>query len=124
MTPAPPPDLQSNAVVAIVQRQLDAYNARDLSRFVACYAQDVRVWRPPAPQPVIVGRQALSDHYAANRFNLPGLHAALLGRMVLGNKVIDHERIVGVGSAPMEAAAVYEVGADGLIAAVWFFNAG
>jgi hypothetical protein len=53
-----------------------------------------------------------------------GLHAALLGRMVLGNKVIDHERIIGLGSAPMEAAAVYEVGAGGLIAAVWFFNAG
>jgi hypothetical protein len=108
---------------AIVQRQLDAYNARDLARFVACYTEDVRVWRPPAPQPAIVGRQALSDHYAAHRFNLPGLHAALLGRMVFGNKVIDQERIVGVGEQPIDAAAVYEVNADGLIAAVWFFNA-
>jgi ketosteroid isomerase-like protein len=26
---------------AVVQRQLDAYNARDLARFVACYADDV-----------------------------------------------------------------------------------
>jgi hypothetical protein len=108
---------------AVVQRQLDAYNARDLARFVACYAEDVRVWRPPAPQPVLVGRQALSDHYAAHRFNLPGLHAALLGRMVFGNKVIDQERIVGVGDQPIDAAAVYEVNADGMIAAVWFFNA-
>jgi hypothetical protein len=28
---------------AVVQRQLDAYNARDLARFVACYAEDVLV---------------------------------------------------------------------------------
>jgi hypothetical protein len=111
---------------AVVQRQLDAYNARDLARFVACYAEDVRVWRPPEPQPVIVGREALSDHYAAHRFNLPGLHAALLGRLVFGNKVIDQERIVGLtdtSEQPIDAAAVYEINAEGLIAAVWFFNA-
>jgi hypothetical protein len=106
----------------VVQRQLDAYNARDLARFVACYADDVRVWRPPAPQPVIVGRQALSDHYAAHRFNLPALHAELLARMVIGRKVIDQERITGVGDMPLEAAAVYQVDDEGLIAAVWFFN--
>ena len=106
----------------VVQRQLDAYNARDLARFVACCAEDVRVWRPPVPQPAIVGRQALSDHYAAHRFNLPSLHAELLSRMVIGRKVIDQERITGVGETPLEAAAVYQVNDEGLIAAVWFFN--
>lgn len=108
---------------AVVQHQLDAYNARDLARFIACYAEDVRVSRPPEQQPALIGRQALSDHYAAHRFNLPGLHAALLGRLVFGNKVIDQERIVGVGEQPVDAAAVYEVNVNGLIAAVWFFNA-
>ena len=43
--------------------------------------------------------------------------------MVMGNKVVDQERIVGIGDAPMDAVAVYEVGGDGLIAAVWFFSA-
>ena len=101
----------------------DAYNARDLARFAACYAEDVHVWRPPAPQPVIVGRQALSNHYAVHRFNLPGLHAELLSRMLIGRKVIDQERIRGIGETPLEAAAVYAVNDEGLIAAVWFFNA-
>lgn len=50
------------------------------------------------------------------------LPADLVNRMVLGRKVIDHERIHGVREAPFEAA-VYEVGADGLIATVWFFEA-
>jgi hypothetical protein len=108
---------------ATVQAQLDAYNARDLGRFVACFALDVRVYRPPQAEPVLAGREALSAHYAANRFNLPALHAELVNRMVLGRKVIDHERIHGVREAPFEAAAVYELGSDGLIARVWFFEA-
>ena len=108
---------------AVVQRQLDAYNARDLLRFVACYAEDVRVYRPPAAEPVLDGRQALAEHYAKYRFNLPALHAELRARMVLGDKVVDHERVHGVRAAPFEAAVVYQV-ADGLIAAVWFFEPG
>jgi hypothetical protein len=114
---------QHTDAFAVVQRQLDAYNARDLTRFVACYAQDVQVYRPPSTQPALSGRQALSDHYAANRFNLPALRAELLCRMVVGNKVIDHERVFGVKDQPFDAAVVYEVDAKGLIAAVWFFNA-
>jgi hypothetical protein len=108
---------------AVVQRQLDAYNTRDLARFVACYAEEVRVWRPPAAEPALAGREALAAFYAAHRFNLPALHAELVNRMVLGRKVIDHERITGLADTPLEAAAVYEVNDQGLIAAVWFFQA-
>lgn len=105
-----------------VQRQLDAYNARDLQAFVACYSPDVQVYRPPAAEAAMTGRAALADFYAQQRFNLPALHAELLGRLVLGNKVVDHERVSGVREQPFEAAVVYEV--DGAhIRRVWFFNA-
>jgi hypothetical protein len=107
---------------APVQRQLEAYNDRDLARFVAEYSDNVRVFRPPATEPVISGKAALSAHYAANRFNLPTLRAELVGRMVLGNKVIDHERITGVGDGIVEVAAVYEV-LGNRIQTVWFFSA-
>ncbi len=58
---------------AAVQRQLDAYNDHDLERFIAEYTDDVRVFRPPAPEPVLSGKQAFADHYARNRFNVPEL---------------------------------------------------
>lgn len=106
----------------VVQRQLDAYNARDLARFVACYADDVQLFRPPAPEAVMVGKAALAAHYATHRFNLPQLHAQLVNRMVFGNKVVDHERIRGVRDEPYEAAVVFEV-KDTLISKVWFFDA-
>lgn len=106
---------------ALVQAQLDAYNAHDLQAFIACYSDGIKIYRPPAAEPVLSGKAAVADFYANKRFNLPALHAVVLNRMVLGNKVIDHERVAGVGDAPFEAAAVYEV-SGGLISAVWFFQ--
>lgn len=107
---------------APVQRQLDAYNARDLARFVAEYSDDVLLYRPPEPQPIMMGKDAMAEHYASKRFHLPGLHATLVNRMVVGNKVVDHERIAGMGDAPMDAAVVFQVNPQGLICKVWFFG--
>lgn len=103
-----------------VQRQLDAYNARDLQAFLANYTEDVRVFRPPAPEPIMSGKPALAAHHANNRFNLPALHAKLVNRIVIGNRVIDHEHVTGIDAGTIEVAAVYEV-TDGLISSVWFF---
>jgi hypothetical protein len=105
----------------VVQGQLDAYNAHDLERFVAWYAESVLVYQAGKVEPLLQGRAALAAHYASKRFNLPNLHAELLNRMVIGNKVIDHERVVGVGEHPIEVAAAYEV-INESIKRVWFFN--
>jgi hypothetical protein len=107
---------------AVVRRQLDAYNARDLQRFLAEYGDDIRAYRPPSAEPVLAGKKAFGEFYATQRFNRAGLHALLLNRMVLGQTVIDHERISGVGEEPFEVAVAYEV-ADGLIRRTWSFAA-
>ena len=107
---------------AFAQRQLDAYNARDLERFVREFTEDVVVYRLPDTNPATVGREALADHYRRNRFNLPGLHAKLVNRMVFGNKVIDQEIIYGVQDSPIEGAAIYEV-TDRGISRMWFVSA-
>jgi hypothetical protein len=106
---------------AFAQRQLDAYNARDLGRFIAEYTDDITVFRLPGAQPVIQGKQHFAEHYSKNRLNLPELHAKLVNRMVFGNKVIDHEFITGVPGAPMEVAAIYEVTPVG-ISKAWFVS--
>ncbi len=106
----------------VVQRRLDAYNAGDLAGFLALYSEHVRVFRPPNVEPVIVGKAAFGDFYASKRFNKESLHAELLNRIVLGNKVLDHERISGVRDQPYEVVIVYEIVND-LIQCTWFFIA-
>lgn len=105
--------------VDLIQQQLEAYNARDLGRFVAAYSDTIRVFRLPDTEPAIAGKPQLADAYRT-RFSSPGLHATIVNRIVLGNKVIDHERVVGIRDAAVEVVAVYEV-VDGLIETVWFF---
>ena len=104
-----------------VQRQLEAYNAHDLARFVAVYSEDIQVFKPPATQPLLSGLKAFGEHYAKNRFTLPGLHAEVVNRMVSGNIVVDHERVTGLEDGVVEAIAVYHVRDDGLIDTVWFY---
>lgn len=106
---------------AVVQRQLEAYNARDLARFLAEYSDEIRAYRPPAVEPTMIGKEAFGRFYATQRFNHAGLRAELVNRIVMGNKVVDHERISGVGAESLEAAIVYEV-VDGLIHRTWAFS--
>jgi hypothetical protein len=104
--------------LAVVQRQVEAYNARNLERFLAEYADDITVFRPPAVAPTLVGKEAFARFYATQRFCHAGLHAEILNRMVIGSTVIDHERIAGVGATPFEVAVVYDV-REGLIRRTW-----
>lgn len=106
----------------LAQQQFEAYNAHDLAAFVACYSDSVQVFRPPAPQPTLVGKAAFAEFYATQRFNRPALRAELVNRMVLGTTVIDHERIHGISELPLEMAVVYLV-QHGLIQTVHAYPA-
>ena len=100
---------------AVVERQLAAYNAKDLSAWLATYAEDARQYE-------LAGKLLASGHAELRarteiRFAEPDLHAHLLQRSVMGNVVIDHEVVTrnfpdGVGT--VEMVCVYVV-RDGLI---------
>ena len=107
----------------IVQGQVDAYNERDLDRFLSYYSDAIAVFRMPAVEPTLAGKGAFAEFYATQRFNRPGLRAEIVHRIVLGSRVIDHERVFGVQDDPMELAAVYEIVGD-VIERVWFFPSG
>jgi hypothetical protein len=105
----------------VVQRQVEAYNRRDLNAFVACYSDAVEIFRMPATEPTLSGRKQIAEFYASQRFGIAGLKAEILDRIVSGRKVVDHERVHGLGTDPKELIAVYDV-VDGLIRRVWFFS--
>jgi len=71
---------------APVQRQLDAYNAKDLEYFVAQYTDDVQVFRPPETEAVISGKPALAEHYQKTASIYPICMQRCSGDLYLGTK--------------------------------------
>jgi hypothetical protein len=95
---------------ATVQRQLDAYNAHDMSALLATYAVDAEQFEHPAKL-VARGHAQIRERMAI-RFQEMNLHARLTKRAVMGDVVIDHEEITrtfpeGVGT--IELVAIYQV---------------
>ncbi|HTH33431.1 MAG TPA: nuclear transport factor 2 family protein [Xanthobacteraceae bacterium] len=79
------------SVEATVQQQLDAYNRRDVEALLAIYADDAQMFEHPAKL-IARGSADFRERFAA-RSREPNLHAQLLNRVVMGNIVIDHERV-------------------------------
>jgi hypothetical protein len=109
----------SSGPEAIVQAQIEAYNARDIDAFVATYTKDAQLFEHPAKL-LAAGSAQLRERYAA-RFKEPNLHAVIVKRIVMGNVVVDHERVTRTfpeGSGVVDAVAIYEI-ENGKIAKAW-----
>ncbi len=107
---------------SVVQRQLDAYNARDVDALVATYADDAQQFEYPSTL-LTSGPAQLRERITA-RFREPNLHARLIRRIVMGQVVIDHEEVTRTfpeGTGKIELVAIYEV-RDGRIATARFLT--
>ena len=94
----------------LVQRQLQAYNARDIEALLACYAADAEQHQLHGGL-MARGHAQLRSRFLA-RFAEPDLHARLLSRTVMGNWVVDHERVrrnFPQGRGTVEMLCIYEV---------------
>ena len=114
------PTRETEPAAAVVQRQLDAYNARDVDAILATYAADAEQFEYPETL-LARGVAQLRERFAA-RFTEPNLRATLLHRIVVGSTVIDHERVTRMfpeGPGTIELVAIYEV-RDGKIAQARF----
>jgi len=91
----------------LAQRQLNAYNFRNIEAFLEPYADDVEVYTYP-DKLVFKGKETMRKNYSKMFENTPNLHCELLGRIVQGNIVIDKER-VQFGEKIIEATAIYHI---------------
>jgi hypothetical protein len=113
---------QAMSPEAVVQRQLDAYNARDIGALIAIYASDAQMFEHPAKL-LASGAATLRERFLA-RFKEPNLYAQLLRRVVMENIVIDHERVTRTfaeGPGTVELVMIYEVEND-KIAKAWVIS--
>ncbi len=111
--------VQTNPNVAVVQGQLDAYNAQDLDAMMAFYAPDVIVSGLNG-SPTETDREALRARYEKAFAQFPQNKAELKNRIAVGNTVADHEHVVRApGGETFDVIAIYTF-RDGLISRVDF----
>jgi hypothetical protein len=97
----------------IVQRQLDAYNARDIDGFMAMWASDAQYFEHPSKLLASGAAEIRARHIV--RFKESNLFGRLIKRMVVGNKVVDHEVVTRTfpdGTGRVDVIAIYEVKDD------------
>lgn len=104
----------------IVQQQLDAYNRQDIKAFVETYADTVEIYSFNSAKPRILTHKELEDEYSGLFKKFPQNYAALHGRIIQGNYVIDKEYLTGRGQE-FSATAIYWV-EKGRIRKVWFLR--
>src|ERR1022692_4630975 len=99
----------------VIDRQVAAYNRRDVQGFVACYAPDAKVVQPDGSL-LASGRDQISSVYGGLFENSPSLRAEIRNRIEVGSVVIDEEFVTGflLPGMPTEihAAVVYRVAND------------
>ena len=106
---------------ALAQEQLDGYNKRDIEAFLKPYSENVKVYAFP-DQLLYEGKVKMREEYTQMFNQLPDLNCKLVNRIVLNNKVIDHEEVVFIKSEPkLYAIAVYTI-TDGKISEVRFMQ--
>lgn len=106
---------------SLAERQLKAYNSRDLQAFCACYHQEIEVFRNLGEGPSTNGLGQFREIYRDRFEKSPELKCTIKNRIVLENSVIDEEHVTGLVGNPnrLHVVAIYGF-RDGLISQVWF----
>jgi putative hydrolase of HD superfamily len=102
--------MEDTSPLAVVQAQLDAFNAKDVDALMRTYAPDAEQFALHGER-LAKGHDELRPRYLA-RFTEPDLFARLLSRTVIGNIVTDLELIsrnFPEGLGTLEMLCIYEV---------------
>lgn len=100
--------IKKDSPLDLVERQLKAYNAKNIDAFLEPYADDVELYEFPDKM-VSKGKDAMRKDYEGMFKNIANLHCDIVGRIVQGNIIIDKESISGMGKNKFEATAIYHI---------------
>ena len=119
---APAPPAQENGLIAIVQRQMDAYNAHDAQAYTACFTPDAQFIRHPGIT-ALSGHDEIYRNFAKFFRDHKDAKIRVLYRAQLGpTTVIEHQVTDGADKTPLVGLVIYKI-QNGLIAAAWIVPA-
>lgn len=95
----------------VVQKSMESYNNRDIEAFMQVMDPNVTFHNFSNGIITMQGKVACSQFYSALFDASPKLNSTVLTRTVFGNKIIDHEYIVGRNGSKeaIELVLIYEV---------------
>ena len=103
-------ETSSNDAELLVQKQLDAYNARDIDAFMQWWADDCLYYEFPS-RLLASGAAEIRERHL-DRFKERNLHGALVKRIAVGNVVVDQETVTRTfpdGPGEVDVVAIYQV---------------
>jgi imidazolonepropionase-like amidohydrolase len=102
-------DLLEETPSELVQRQVNACNARNMEAFITTYSSDAKLFLYPNLL-LASGREEIRKRYELLFSGTQPLHTQILQRISAGRTVIDHERSTGLPDAKtFEGFVIYEV---------------
>jgi len=104
-------ELTDPTPLQVFTAQLDAFNAHDLTGFLATYALDAVVVSSTGS--TLRGRELMHEHYS-RRLATPNLRCDVLSATPVGSRWIVAHELVGDDSMCTEVVATFEI-VDGLI---------
>lgn len=94
----------------IIDRQLLAYNNRDIEGIISTYSRDIEFRRLKSNELIIKGHDEVREYHPKFLFCHKELHAKIVNRFVIGNIVCDHEEVSGIVDGEIiQALTIYEI---------------
>lgn len=96
----------------IIDLLVDAYNASDARAFAELFEENATVYEHPGLL-TQQNREEIFQYYAVLFSKYPLNRTEVVHRIVIGNRIIDHERVRRSPEvAPFEVLTIYEMGAQ------------
>lgn len=112
----------SNVNSKIVDRQLQAFNDKDLDAFLDCYSDDVICRMLESEKILTEGKEQLKDTMKSSFESKLDAKSILISRINHNDLVIDHEKLENyLEGKVIKTVAIYEV-KDGKISNLWSTN--
>lgn len=115
-----PEEIIKEDAVSIVQRQVNAYNARNTDVFISTFSPTIQIYQDHDSL-ICSGIDKVRIKYQSLFDNTPNLHVQIVQRMAIGDYVIDEEKIIGFDKEEKRAIATYKI-KENLIQQVWFYK--
>lgn len=105
---------KKQSIVEVVEENLMYYNQRNIDSFMTSFSDSIVLYSFGNEIPIAHGKEKIRDLYARLFEASPILHSSIVHRAIIGNKVIDHELIVGRKGKmePIEMVMIYEIEGD------------